>query len=143
MINYKKCLFLLLCFPLIAFGGEQNNQLDPTTHQIYKANAYAHKGQYTQALETLNQAIAADSSSAHAFKVRGHVYVAMGDLQHALADLSKVVELAPNSANAYVDRSIVCHKLGKRTEALKDIKRALELAPDSTFAQGVRDKLVE
>lgn len=143
VIYYKKCLLIMLSVPLLTFGAEQNSNLDPVTYQVYKANAFAHKGQYPQALEALNQAISLDRSAARAYKVRGHVYVAMGDLPKAIADLGKVVELVPDSANALVDRSIVHYKLGHRTDALKDIKRALDLAPDSAFAQGVRDKFLE
>ncbi len=140
----KNKLFLFFItfvyFPVMIFTAE-TGELDTTTRSIYKANAFAHKGQYHEALSELNHAIAKNEKSARAHKVRGHVYIAMGELQQALNDLNRVVELAPNSATPYVDRSIVYYKLGNRTQAIKDINRALQLSPNSSFAQGVKEKI--
>lgn len=106
-------------------------------------SSLAKKGNYTEALATLNSAIQADPRSARAYKLRGHIYYAMGDYHRSLTDLDYVVSLIPDSANALADRAIVHSVMGHHGLALADIERALALKPSSSFAQAVRKEILE
>ena len=105
-------------------------------------NQHAKQGNYSQALQSLNQAIAENPVNPRAYKIRGHIFYAMGDYANALTDLDHVVALVHDSANALVDRAIVYSVMGKHGLALADVERALALKPTSTFAQAVRDEIL-
>lgn len=131
--NILKHLFILVCLPIALFAQ--------TADDIEKANGYAEKGQYEEALSLLNYAIAQDPASARAYKVRGHVYIAKGEHSEALADLTKVINLVPDQAKPYADRAIVHYKMGNKGLALSDISAAERLAPASGWILAVKDKL--
>lgn len=106
-------------------------------------NVHAKNGNYAEALASFNAAIAQNPNNARAYKLRGHVYYAMGDYAKALVDLDHVVSLVPGHPNPYADRAIVYSVLGKHGLALADIERALELKPSSSFAQAVREEILQ
>lgn len=134
-------LIKLLCVFVCSFGVLSLNATDHLMH-IEAGNSHAKGGNYSQALVSLNTAIAKDPSNARAYKLRGHLYYAMGDHGRALSDLDRVVALSPNSANAYADRAIVYSMLGNHGQALTDIERALTIKPDSHFAKSVRTQIL-
>lgn len=140
MIKY----IFIIVINLIALSAAATLSANPAKTEIVDlGNRMAKEGNYQQALQALNQAIAENPSSARAYKLRGHVYYAMGNYQQSLTDLDHVVALIPDSANALVDRAIVYSVIGNHGLALADVERALALKPNSTFAQEVRKEVIE
>jgi tetratricopeptide (TPR) repeat protein len=137
----KKFICVLTVLGGISLGAAQDES--SISIHLNQANVFAKSGDYTKALEEVNQVLAVNPDNARAYKIRGHIYHAMGDHLQALVDLNKVTTLAPASANAYVDRAIVQSHLGNHGAALVDVERALKLKPDSQFAQVVRTRILE
>lgn len=143
LINILFCIALSFSSWLAARDFQSHPAQNHTASHITAGNAHAKSGNHSQALAELNQAIAKDPYNARAYKLRGHVYYAMGDYKQSLQDLERVVYLAPDSPNAYCDRAIAHSMVGNHGAALLDVEHALNLKADSSFAQAVREKILE
>lgn len=140
-MKYLKLANLATSFIIFFAAAQIYSQEMPTPH-VEVGNSHAKSGNYSQALNSLNVALAKDPNNARAYKLRGHVYFAMQDYDRAFQDLNKVVMLSPSSPNAYADRAIAYSKLNQHGAALMDVEKALALKPDSHFAKAVREQIL-
>ena len=118
-----------------------DEKADSVNKFITEATALAKQGNFQQALNDMNQAIALDPSNAHAYNLRGNLYFAMENYTAALADLDRVVQLMPNVSGAYSDRAIVYYAMKNYQPALSDSDTALKLDPTNPVALAVRLKV--
>lgn len=125
----------------IVIGASEEDSF--VEEKVAKSNAYAKEGDYSQALEAINDALSKEQQNPRLYKIRGHIYYAMEQYQPALNDLSRVIDLVPNSANAYADRAIVYSVSGQHSQAVADIEKAMEINPDSVFVLWVRKEIME
>lgn len=107
------------------------------------ANRFAASGQYNEALQSINAAIAENPLGPRAYKIRAHVYYAMGDYARSLNDADQVVALASTSALPYVERAIIHSVMGNHQLALTDVDHALRINPTSEYAKEVRREVVD
>lgn len=94
------------------------------------ANIWTNEGRFDMALETADQAIAADPNFPPAYVARGRALKRLGKLEDALATVRKAIDVAPNYATAWFNSS--CYKcLLERPleEVLNDLRKAIELDP--------------
>jgi lipoprotein NlpI len=89
----------------------------------------AREGRREEALELVNQVIAAAPKSAQARYVRGLLYEALDRHAEAVADFGRAIELDPRAADAYDHRGSERLKLGEIDAAIGDFDRAIELDP--------------
>jgi tetratricopeptide (TPR) repeat protein len=116
---------LLAQTPPLSLAQLSLAQADPYSRALIQIEA----GNYAQALELLNQALAADADAVDAYIYRGFVRVMVGDTEHALTDLNEALRRSP-TAEVYKARAALRQRLGDHAGAIQDYDRALEQAED-------------
>jgi tetratricopeptide (TPR) repeat protein len=99
-----------------------------------RASVLCGKGEYREALEWAEKAIAADPSLSRAWLTRGMARFFLGDRKNALADYSRAIELDPKNARALGSRAGALVDMGDVTQALRDGDAALAIEPDLDVA---------
>jgi len=97
---------------------------------INRADAYARRGNYGEALKDFDNAIRVDSQYALTYIARADVYVKLGDRRRAFEDLNRVIAMKPNVLLAYLNRAYLYASSGDYQRALEDLDRAVALKPD-------------
>jgi lipoprotein NlpI len=115
---------VLLAGGISGFGADAN--VDDLLNQ---AQAASLKGDRSNALALVNQAIEAAPTNAQCFYVRGRIYASLGEHTNALANLDKVLQMEPRAAQGYEFRALERLRLGRFTEAVEDFDKYLERAP--------------
>lgn len=87
------------------------------------------KGDYKQALEDANLALASKAGDATAHMVRGAVFYQAGKVEEAIKETTLAIKADPRSSDALLYRGISMEILGQRGRALADIKRAADIDP--------------
>jgi len=134
----------------------------------HKARTYSNlgvflgmQGQYAQALDNFNKAIAINPKFAESYNNRGNTYSKQGAYDQAIFDLKRAIALKPDYFEAHLNLGIVYDKRGlsyakegRFIQALSDfneeinlnpghakayINRGIILARQSNFAQAVAD----
>ncbi len=120
----------------ISAGGKER-----PTYQSLKAELLADAGQTDAAIETLDEAIAANPGNSMLLNgrcwLKGTHNVA---LDTALKDCTKAIELSDDPAAALDSRAMVYFRLDRTDEALGDLNAALDANPEisgSLFLRGV------
>ncbi len=92
--------------------------------------AYAHLGNYKQAIEDYDKSIKINPNfHVRAYYNRGHAYTILGNYQQAIADYDKAIEVYPEYEEAYFNRGCVYAILGNHKRAIGDYDKAIELNP--------------
>jgi tetratricopeptide (TPR) repeat protein len=100
---------------------------------------YQTKGQYGEALSTLDQALAHYPESAHLYAVRGALWLQLEEYSKAVADLKKSLELQEDPG-VRVNYAEALRRFNRKKEAIENLDRALEDQPDyfpALFNRGV------
>ncbi len=100
---------------------------------------YQSKGQFGEALSTLDQAIARYPGNAHLYAVRGALWLQLEEYAKALADLERSLELA-DDPGVRVNYAEALRRFDRKQEALASLDRALETNPGylpALFNRGV------
>lgn len=100
-----------------------------------RAQALIDLRRYTEALELLAQAIAADPDDFELHCMRSRALLELGSYPEALAASETAARLAPDEAWPFTLRSAILVKLDRVREALKAAREAARLAPYSSQAQ--------
>lgn len=86
-------------------------------------------GEWSEALDVADRAVAAHTDNASAFEARAAVYHKRQDFDRALADLNRAVELAPQNARLYNNRGFLKLSRQEFEAALADFDQATLLDP--------------
>ena len=100
---------------------------------------YQAKGQFGEALATLDQAIARYPESAPLYAVRGALWLQLEEYAKALADLERSLDLAED-AGVRVNYAEALRRFDRKEDALASLDRVLEENPDylpALFNRGV------
>ena len=100
---------------------------------------YQSKGQFGEALSTLDQAIARYPENAHLYAVRGALWLQLEEYAKALADLERSLGLAEDPG-VRVNYAEALRRFDRKSDALASLDRALETNPDylpALFNRGV------
>ncbi|MBK8949420.1 MAG: tetratricopeptide repeat protein [Flavobacteriales bacterium] len=111
----------LLFIPIIA--SAQSDALLRSAETAYAS------GELDSALARVERAIAADRTSARAYKLRGDIRQRLKQLELALIDYKESETLDPNNARLFVSRSAARITEGNIKGALRDLDHAIELDP--------------
>ena len=94
------------------------------------ALASLRRGDTTAGLKQLDDALAADSTSARAYRLRGDVARNRGDYDRALADYDAAIAHKTDDAGLFADRGYVYQTKGDYDRAIQDFDRALAIKPN-------------
>jgi tetratricopeptide (TPR) repeat protein len=95
-------------------------------------------GRYAEAIQSLDRAVAADSSLANAYLFRARANAALNQTQAAIRDFTNVVQLQPGNAGAFVERAAVHLGINEYQAVIADCGQAIQLDPKLTHAYTLR-----
>jgi tetratricopeptide (TPR) repeat protein len=98
-------------------------------------------GNYEQAIEAFNQAIALDPACEDAFHARGLSYWQKGEYFKAVDDYNKVLEINPNSNLVYFHRAVSLLELKKFDQALTDVEEYIKREPNDEDGPKLRQDI--
>ncbi|MCE7962188.1 MAG: tetratricopeptide repeat protein [Acidobacteria bacterium ACB1] len=96
-----------------------------------------------QVLSLVLEALAANKYNAHAYSVRGSLYVAQKKDQPAIFEFSKAILVDPKDATAYESRAKAYREAKEYLFAIADLSKAIELKPDNSMLYFSRAELFE
>ena len=96
--------------------------------------AYINVGEYDNAIDDCDRAIAIDPNIAAAYNNRGFAKARKGNYDSAIDDYDRAIAIDPNNANAYNNRGIAKFSKGDYDGAIDDCSRAIELETDEASA---------
>ena len=108
------------------------------TAHLNRANIYAQRRKYEQALKDYASAIALDPLNPLALYNRGNAYFDTQQYELAIQDFTRAVELDGGFALAYLNRGIAYEHRGDMRAAAEDYRRAVALDPS---LEGARRRL--
>lgn len=113
-----------------------NKNLGLALNYVNKADQYARKGAFDEALNYYKKALKLNKSFPDFYFKRSKVYLARNNFSKALADLNQALELNSNYTIAYKKRAEVYLKTNEFELALSDSNRLVEMDPSD--AEGYR-----
>jgi len=129
---YRKCYdnadpdqIIVSCTAVISRRLVDNGEL--ATAYKNRGNAYDDKGQYEQALEDFDRAVATNPQDSDAFNSRGTTFTALGRYELAVRDFDEAVRLNPASGPPLGNRCFAKAMLGILESALADCNEALRV----------------
>lgn len=119
--NYKKALEY--------YEAAYKKEVDVLTAKRI-ASCYDELGDFTSAINYLNEAIELDSTQYDLFQTRAEVYNNMGDKQAAIADMTRFIQAYPEYYGGYYQRGWFKDHAGDVEGALEDYEMTIALNPD-------------
>jgi tetratricopeptide (TPR) repeat protein len=92
-------------------------------------------GDYSKALEILDQLVAKYPSYAEAFNRRASVLWQMGEFKKSMADCERALRLNPNHYGALQGKGVCLLKMGDLNEACQALRAALKISPHDSMTQ--------
>ena len=127
------------CSAYIKLGNGAPENL--ATAYLNRANVYAQRARYEQALADYDAAEALDAQNPLIPYNRGNAHFDRRRYVRAVADFSRAVELDAGFALAYLNRGLAQEGLGDTGAAAQDYRRALALDPASSNARKRLERL--
>ncbi|QLE39644.1 tetratricopeptide repeat protein [Nostoc sp. C052] len=87
------------------------------------------RGDYQEAIENFNQAIALEKDLAVAYSDRCLAYLQLQDYHQAIADCTQAINFAPDNFEAYLNRGVAHYRQGDYPTAIVDHNQAIALKP--------------
>lgn len=101
---------------------------------VSKGDSLAHEGNYDEAINAYEEAIAIAPESPLAYLGRGKAFDAKNDYRSAIADFDKVIAMAPDMAAPLMRRGLAKAASGDAVGALADCVEAAKLDPEASGA---------
>ena len=103
---------------------------DPKLDRMMVASSAAmERGDYTTALQDINEIIKAKPDFAEGWNKRATVYYLIGDYKKAIADIDRTLELEPRHFGALSGLGLTNMKLGRDAAAADAFRRLLRIDP--------------
>jgi len=117
---------------------------DSNAVQYYNEGVdFASAGRYSDALASLDKAIAIDPSMSEAWYNRGTALNNLGLNTEAVASFDKAIAINPNDAATWNNRGTALGNLGRYSEAVASFDKALALNPNDAKTKSNRDLALE
>ena len=104
-----------------------------TEDYIHLGVLFLKKGEYQQALNSLEQALHKDYSNAQTINYKGMALLQMGYTETAIKEFTSAIHFAPKLADAYRNRGYAKIKLDQLDEAYNDLQAALGKDSNSPY----------
>jgi tetratricopeptide (TPR) repeat protein len=101
-----------------------------TSALFSKARNLLVMGEYQQAIDCYQEALANEGPQAVTFSYIGECYEKMERYEQALIHYDQALALDPNWVDAWIGRGVVKDMQGRLAESVKDLEVAVKLAPD-------------
>ncbi|MCT7952449.1 tetratricopeptide repeat protein [Ancylothrix sp. C2] len=88
------------------------------------------RGEYEEAIESLNQAIAIQPDNYLAFSLRAVSQDKLGRYEEAIESLNQAIAIQPDDHEAFYNRAILQANLGRYEEAIDSYNQAIAIQPD-------------
>ncbi len=108
---------------------------------IDRAETLAAAQNYWEALDDLNDAIAADPDNADALAFRASAYRYVEAPDVAMEDANRALRADPANVSALLERGILYQLKGDKNAARQDWLAAIQIAPDSAAADAARTNI--
>lgn len=108
----------------------------PGENKYRLANKYLEDGEYTDALDTFNEALSINPSYKASFLGKAITLMQMERFKESMRSFNKAISLDENFAMAYANRGILNDRMGRYKTALKDYRKAIELRPELAEGPG-------
>lgn len=87
-------------------------------------------GDYAQALEKYEQALAAEADAPHYVRAKARTLMQLGRNEEALQWFARAIDIQPYFGGTYANRGILYDRMGEYELAVRDYERALELSEE-------------
>jgi tetratricopeptide (TPR) repeat protein len=114
---------------------------DLATAHLNRANVYAQRAKYDQALADYAAALALDRENPLIAYNRGNLYFDTQQYELAIADFTTALQLDPKFALAYYNRALALERLGDTSAAAIDYGRVLAIDPAAASARERLERL--
>jgi tetratricopeptide (TPR) repeat protein len=129
---YRCLLLTLLLFSVFRLSSQDKPK---KPHQLYEAaEAEIAKGNFTSALQLLDECLKNNPGFVEAYPMRGGVREQVNDLEGALTDYSIYLEKFPLHADVMMSRAVVRYKIGFYQQAKEDFTALLSAESGETTA---------
>ena len=130
------CGIILLVMLVCPTGAADDNQVS----QYYNEGLnYFNHGQYSEALASLDKAIAIDPYYANIWNLRGGALMELGRNTESLTSYDKALALNQSHEKAWFNRGLVLYRLGRNSDAIVSFDKALVLDPNDADAKRARE----
>lgn len=128
-------LYVIECnYPESEKCFERSLKLKPDVDTyIDQAGLFQQRHMWTEALASVNHAIALDPSDANAYTCRATIYYCAERLEPAVADATKALQIHPNDTAALNARCAAYCDMKKFPEGLRDANKAWSLTKEPTY----------
>ncbi len=116
------------CTALIQSGALSGADLGEAFHKL-GVNTYG-KGQYAQAIQDFDQALALKPDNGTALAYRGKAYYQLGQYGRAIQDFDDAIPLEPDKSFSLYDRGLAKKKIGDVAGGDADIAAARQIDPN-------------
>ena len=129
--------------PGFAMVNDKSHKIQTRTQEDYLQNAIQHlqRGEFDQALQSLNKAIELDPIEAIYHFFRGQINRDLERYQDALKDVTKAIKLDLYNADHHYLRGQINRDLEKYEDALNDVTKAIELDADNAVYHYLRGQI--
>jgi Flp pilus assembly protein TadD len=103
---------------------------------INKALALDNLGNYTQAIQYLNKALAIDPKDVDVLNNKGSALGRLGDHTQAIQYFDKALDIEPRDVKALGNKALDLYRLGNCTQAIQYYNKALDIDPRYVAALG-------
>jgi tetratricopeptide (TPR) repeat protein len=124
----SKTHFIVVFGLIVVLAGSRVPAASQTSKTYYSHGwSLAEKGDYQQALLSLEIAVRYDRNHMNAYLERAYVHRMVGDFAAALSDCNKAIDLAPKNADAYACRGYAYYGLCDGDRAINEWRKAISL----------------
>jgi tetratricopeptide (TPR) repeat protein len=95
-------------------------------------------GRYSEAIQSLNRVVAADSKVTDAYLYRARANAALSQTEAALRDFTKLIQLQPANSGAYLERAVVRLRMEDYKGVIADSGEAIQWDPQLSYAYELR-----
>ena len=124
---------------LVGFGiYEKSRSSEDGRKALSDGEQMLKAARYTEAIQSLDRALATNSGMVNAYLLRGRANAALGQAEPAVADFTKVIQLQPASSDAYVERAAIHLRTNDYPAVVADCGEAISRNPKLTYAYTLR-----
>ena len=102
--------------------------------RFFSARALIERGQFTQAVQELQESVVLDQEASHAFNALGLALWRQNLLLAAMVPLEQAIELSPRWTYPRITLSLIYLELRRYQEAEQDLRLAIEINPEDSTA---------